>query len=121
MKRILLALGVIASLNFAGVVYAEATVPSDYNQDVTAGQNQLASDQNAQIQAKEVKDGENLEGQVDDGQVQVDEEVGQQEGEMGASVSGETTHGEAQSGSEEQSINGSDAAGTTQTDGGENQ
>lgn len=121
MKKLLLTLGVVAPLALAGVAYAETTTPSDYAQDVTAGQSQLTSDQNAKTQANEVKDGENVEGQVDDGQVGVDEKVGQQEGEMGDNESGETTHGEAHSGSQEQSTDGGNAAETTQTNGGANQ
>ena len=124
-KKILLIAGIAAPLAFAGVAYA-VTVPSDFAQDVTAGQNQLNGDQSAKTQANEVKDGENVEGQVDDGQVQVDETVGQQEGNMGDNEGGEAAHGEANSGSSESSTNGSNSGsssspGLTQTNGGTNQ
>ena len=124
MKRLLLA-GVVAPLAFMGVVYA-ATVPSDYAQDVTAGQNQLATDQTAKIQADAITAGENVQGQVDEAQVQVDETISDQESEMGDNQTAEVTHGDATSGLSDSTTDSSssdtgNSTGSTTTNGGATQ
>jgi hypothetical protein len=115
-KKIILTAGAVTPLAFAGVVHA-ATIPSDYAQDVTAGHNQISSDQSVKTQANEVKDGEHVEGQVDDGQVEVNETVGSQENEMEDSEGGEASHGEASTDASSSERGGS----TTETNGGTNQ
>ncbi len=100
--KYLATLGVIAPIALAGIVYA-ATVPSDYARDVEQGNVEVKSDPNAASQANEIKDAENVEGNIDDGQVQVEEIVGDQEGSMGDNQSGE------QSGSQ----SGQDSGGDT--------
>lgn len=102
MKKLLLIIGTAAPLALAGVAYA-ATVPSDYAQDVTAGQSQLSTDPTAKAQADGVKGGESVKGQIDDGQVEVDETVGDQESNMEDGQSGEAVHGDASSGESDSS------------------
>ena len=87
-KRLLLTLGAMAPLAFVGIAHA-VTVPSDYAQDVKDGNSQVSSDPTAKSQQNEVNDDENTEGQVDDGDVQVDETVGDQENDMDDSQTGE--------------------------------
>ena len=88
-RKSLVTLSIVAPLVFAGVAYA-VTVPSDYAQDVKDGTNQVKNDTGAQSQANEVKGDESIEGQVDDGQVQVNETVGDQENNMNDSQQGES-------------------------------
>lgn len=88
-KKTLTTLSILAPLTFGSIAYA-STVPSDFSQDVKDGTAQLSSDSKAQAQANEVKDGENVDGQVDDGQVSIDETVGAQENNMDSSQSGES-------------------------------
>jgi hypothetical protein len=122
LRKTLLTVAVIAPLAVAGVAYASTTtVPSDYSQDVTAGQNQLNADTNAKTQANEAKGSEAVEGQIDDGQVQVDETVGDQESNMGDNQSGETSHDQADSGSSDQSTGSTANSDLTQTRGGASQ
>lgn len=127
MKKLLLIAGVAAPLALSGAVYA-ATVPSDFAKDVNAGQSQLSSDQNAKTQANEVKDGESVEAQVDDGQVQVDETVGQQENNMDDNQSGEASHSEASTSTSDSANGGTgttssydQSTGSVQTNGSTNQ
>jgi hypothetical protein len=90
-KKLILAAGVTAPLAFTGVGFA-ATTPSDYAQDVQAGQNQIHEDADAKSHANEVKEGEIVEGQVDDGDVEVNETVGEQENGAGDSQHGGSSH-----------------------------
>ena len=90
LNKLVVALIVMAPLAFASAAYA-VTVPSDYAQDVQDGNRQVTADKTAKAQQNEVKDGENTEGQVDDGQVDVNETVGEQEGSMDDSQHGESS------------------------------
>lgn len=112
MKKLLLIAGVAAPLALAGVAFA-VTVPSDYVQDVTAGQTQLSTDQSAKTQADAVKGGESVDGQVDGAQEQVDETVSDQESNMGDTQSGEAVHGDASSGESDSSTKDGSSAGTS--------
>jgi hypothetical protein len=95
--KYLVTLGAITPLVMAGVVYA-ATTPSAYATDVQNGQAQIKSDSEASSKANEVKDGENVEGQVDDGQVEVQEQVEPQEATEPAE-SGDSAKGQSDSSS----------------------
>ncbi len=88
LRKLLVASAALAPLAFASAAHA-MTVPSDYAQDVKDGNSQISSDPTAKTQQNEVKDGENVEGQVDDSDVQVDETVGDQEDNMDDSQQGE--------------------------------
>lgn len=109
LKRILVASAAMAPLALASAAYA-VTVPSDYAQDVKDGNSQVSSDPTAKAQQTEVKDGEKVEGQVDEGDVQVDETVGDQENSMDGAQSGETSG----------STDKNDSASSTQDSGTEN-
>ncbi len=88
LKRILVTIAAMTPLAFASVAYA-VSVPSDYAQDVQDGNSLVSSDPTAKSQQNEVKDGENTEGQVDDGDVQIDETISDQENDMDDSQQGE--------------------------------
>ncbi len=89
LKRIFVALAAIAPLAFASAAYA-VTVPSDYAKDVKDGNSQVSSDPAAKTQQNEVKDGENVEGDVDNDQVEVDEQVEPQEATEPAEAAGDS-------------------------------
>lgn len=99
MKKLFILAGfVVLPLATVSVAYAlpeNTTQPSDYSQDVTAGQKELANDQSAKNKANEVKNDENTLAEVDDVQESVNEIVGNQEDNMGQGVSGESIHGNA--------------------------
>ncbi|GAC1387638.1 MAG: hypothetical protein NVS1B7_0250 [Candidatus Saccharimonadales bacterium] len=88
-KRLLLILTMVAPLVVGSAAYA-VMVPSDFAQDVKDGTAQLQNDTKAQAQADNLKADEKVEGQVDDGQVDVNETVGDQEGNMDNAQSGES-------------------------------
>ena len=119
MRKLILTVGVIGALSLASTAYAVALTPSDYSQDVTAGQNELKNDPAAKNNAVGVNGNEDNQAQVDNGQVAVDETVGSQEASMGDSQAGETMHGEASTGQSETTpaANG----GSTSSDGGSSQ
>jgi hypothetical protein len=99
MKKLFLLAGlVMLPLTTVSVAYAlpvNTTQPSDYSQDVTAGQKELANDQSAKNKANEVNNDENTLAEVDDVEETVNETVGSQEDNMGKDVSGESIHGDA--------------------------
>lgn len=115
--RIVISFLAITVLATAGTAYALSTHPSDYSQDITAGQKELVNDQAAKNQAGKVNAAENTVGQVDDSEVGVDETVGQQEGDMGQDQAGESQHGDANvSESTEHSDAGSPATDSSTSD-----
>jgi hypothetical protein len=99
MKKLFLLAGfVVLPLATVSVAYAlpeNTTQPSDYSQDVSAGQKELANDQSAKNKANEVNKDENTLAEVDDVEETVTETVGSQEDNMGQDVSGESVHGDA--------------------------
>lgn len=76
----------VATLS-AGAVFA-ISVPSDYSRDVADGQTEAQAHADIAAYEKEVKDSESIQGQVDNGQVQVDQTVGPQESQMDDGTSG---------------------------------
>lgn len=93
--RIVFAFLAVTILATGSTAYALSTQPSDYSQDVTAGKKELANDKAANNQAVEVDSAENTVGQIDDGEVGVDQTVVEQEGNMGEDQGGESLHGDA--------------------------
>lgn len=96
MKKLLLIAIIVLPLATTSAALAVTMQPSDYQQDVTAGQKELASDQVAKNQAGEVGTAEHADGQVDNGEATVEQTVGEQESNMGDKEGGESVHGDAQ-------------------------
>ncbi len=69
----------LAGVGTALAATTTSTVESDYSQAVTEGQAQIHNDPAAAANQNEVKDGERVEGDVDNGQVEVQEQVDPQE------------------------------------------
>ncbi len=119
MKKLIVTLSLAVPLAMSGMAYA-ATVPSDFARDVTEGTNQLNSDPLAKTQANAVNDGEHAEGQIDDGQVEVNETVGDQEGNMDSGQQGESSDSSTNSNGDTVGASTNSGSATT-SNGGTNQ
>lgn len=76
-KKALIALCVSTPLVIGVIVYV-AAMPTNFEQDIKAGNAQLSNDSVAYIQANKLKDNEKLEGRVDNIHVQVNQTISQQ-------------------------------------------
>ncbi|HWZ65735.1 MAG TPA: hypothetical protein VNX65_02970 [Patescibacteria group bacterium] len=70
-----------------GVAFA-APIQSDYARDLADGQAEAQAHSDIAAYEQEVKDSENVQSQVDNGQVQIDQTVGPQESQMDDGTSG---------------------------------
>lgn len=80
----------LATLSTGAVFAVE---PSDYARDVSDGQAEVKASPDAASNQTEVQSDETVSAQVDDVQVQVDQAIGAQEGQMGDNESGESQGG----------------------------
>ncbi len=78
----------ISSALISGSALAVGSVQSDYANDINSGQNSLKTDSAGSTNANEVKSAENVEGDVDNGQVEVQEQVDASEATDNDSTSG---------------------------------